>query len=212
METQQTKKPWYKREFIFGGIKDSDILLFTKHLSVALQAGLTLADGLDMLVSQASGRMKLVIEKIKRNVESGQSFHQTLEIFPKYFTPMYVNMIKTGEFTGTLESNLKQLADNLWKIAELKRKVKSAMVYPMLVFTAVIGLAFAVSIFVLPKIIPLFKTLDVKLPATTRALLFIADIADKHTAAISFGTIAAVVALSIFLTRDFIKPATHRLF
>lgn len=212
MEPVKTKKPWYKREFAFGGVKDSDILLFTKHISIALQAGLPIADALDMIESQAAGKMKQVIAAIKQNVESGQSFHQSLSAFPKYFTPMYVNMIKTGELAGTLEENLKQLADSLWKISELKQKVKSAMVYPMIIFIAVIGLAFSVSVFVLPKIIPLFKTLDVKLPVTTRALLFIADITERHTAAISFGSIAAVIGLTVLLTRKFIKPSLHSIF
>lgn len=205
------KTPWWKSSVEFGKVKDTDILLFTKHLALALKVGLTLVDGLEMLLAQSVGKMKKMIEEMIEMIKAGQPFHLALQRYPKIFSGAYVNLVKTGEYTGTLEENLERMAENLRKMYELKQKVKSAMVYPILIFIAVSGLAFAVSIFVLPKITPLFRTLNVPLPLTTRGLLAISDLFGKHGKIIGFGAIAAIVGLAFLLRRNFIKPFTHRL-
>ncbi len=209
-KTAKTKK-WWQGELSFGGVRDTDILLFTKHLSIALKTGLTIVDALDMLHDQAAGKMKKIIGEIKSTVCSGNPFHAALADQQKYFSPLYVSMVKTGELAGTLEGNLSHLADNLWKNHELKQKVKSAMMYPGLVFIAIVGLGFSISLFVLPKIIPLFKTLDVKLPITTRGLLFIANLFAAHGISISIGFIIFVIFLGWLLRQNFVKPITHRM-
>ena len=112
----------------------------TKHLAVALQSGMTLVEGLEILVSQAKGKMRSVMETVLATVQSGESFSGALGNFPKYFSALYVNMIRSGEAAGTLVDSLKRLTVNLQKQNELRKKIKSAMVYPMLVFVAVFGL------------------------------------------------------------------------
>ncbi len=208
---EQHKKKWWQGEISFGSVNDEDILLFTKHLSVALRAGLTIVDGLDMLYEQGTGKMKKILGEIKNTVNSGKPFYEALSAHGKYFSPLYVSMVKTGELTGNLENNLTHLAQNLWKNHELKQKIKSAMMYPSLVFIAVVGLGFSISIFVLPKILPLFKTLDVELPITTRGLIFIADLFATHGLSISIGFIAFVIFFGWLLKQNFVKPATHRI-
>lgn len=211
MEQNGKKKKWWQGEISIGGVNDADLLLFTKHLSIALKAGLTIVDALDMLYDQAAGKMKKIIGEIKDTVSSGKPFHEALGAHGQYFSPLYVSMVKTGELTGKLEENLSHLADNLWKNHELKQKVKSAMMYPSLVFIAIVGLGFAISFFVLPKIIPLFKTLNVKLPLTTRGLLFIADLFAAHGLSISIGFVIFVIFFRWLLKKDFVKPFTHRI-
>src|SRR3989338_7303366 len=132
MEQTENKK-WWQKNVSFGSVSDADILLFTKHLSVALKAGLTIVDALDMLYDQGTGKMKMILGEIMNTVSSGKPLYQALSAHGKYFSPLYVSMVKTGELTGNLEKNLIQLADNLWKNHELKQKVKSAMMYPTLV-------------------------------------------------------------------------------
>lgn len=194
-----------------GGVSDADILLFTKHLSVGLKAGLTIVDALEMLYDQGAGTMKKILGKVKDTVSSGKPFHEALAAYPKYFSPLYVSMVKTGELTGNLEDNLAHLADNLWKTHEIKQKVKSAMMYPSIVFIAIVGLGFAISIFVLPKILPLFKTMDVELPLPTKVLLFIANLFANYGLPIAVGFIAFVIFVAWLLRQNFVKPITHRI-
>jgi len=197
-------------EITFGGISDTDLLFFTRNLALSLKSGLTLFEALEMLCDQATGRLKNVLGKMLPKLQAGEPFYKALEEYPKYFSHLYINLVKTGELSGTLEKNLYYLADSLTKTRELKQKVKSALMYPTFILIAVLGLGFSIAIFVLPKIVPLFKTLNVELPASTRALLFIADVFSEHGIAIFTGTMAALIFLWWLLKQSFIKPLTHR--
>lgn len=193
-----------------GGIRDIDIMLFTKHLSVALKSGLALIEGLEMLGDQAKGKMKKMIMEVRNKVSGGNSFYASLHDFESHFSPIYLNMIHLGEQSGTLQENLERLALELKASISLQKKIRSALIYPIMVFIAVFGLGMSVAIFVLPKILPLFTTLDVELPVTTRALIFIANILENHGLSIFLGTFAFLAFLFWFLKRNFIKPITHR--
>lgn len=211
MEQKAKEKKWWQGDISIGGVSSTDILLFTKHLSVGLKAGLTIVDALDMLCEQATGAMRKMLLKIKDTVSSGKPFYEALAAHEKYFSPLYISMIKTGEITGNLEDNLAHLADNLWKNHELKQKIKSAMMYPIIVFVAIVGLGFAISIFVLPKILPLFKSMNVELPLATRVMLFVANLFAEHGLSISVGFIVFVIFIAWLLRQNFVKPVTHRI-
>ncbi len=207
---KKTKKNW-NIDIEIGGIKDVDILLFTKHLAITLKSGLTLVEGLEILEDQAKGKMKKVIKQILATVSSGRSFHEALIEQSKYFSSIYINMVKSGELSGTLEENLKKIAKQLAKSYALRKKIKSAMIYPIMIFIAVFGLGISVAIFVLPKILPLFKTLDVELPLSTRGLIYVAEVFDQHGLAIFLGLLIGSMFLFWFLRLNFVKPLTHRI-
>lgn len=205
------KKSIFQKELSIGGISDTAILLFTKHLAVTLKSGLTLVEGLDILQDQAKGKMKSVLDGLLSTIKSGKAFHEALEAYPKYFSPIYINMIRTGESSGTLYENLDRLVIDLNKASSLRKKIKSAMIYPMFVFVAVFGLGMSVALFVLPKILPLFKTLDVELPVTTRGLIWVAEVFEAHGLLLFLGTIFGSMFLLWLLKKNFIKPLTHRI-
>lgn len=206
------KKDLLKIEINIGGISDVDIMLFTKHLSVILRSGLTLIEALEMLAEQSKGKLKKIIGRITERVRAGDAFHQALSEHGKYFTQIYLNMVKSGEISGTLHENLERLSVELKKSLSLKKKVKSAMIYPMLVFVAVFGLGMLVALFVLPQIVPLFKSMDVELPLTTRGLIYIAEIFAKYGIKIAISFCAVVIFGTWLLRRNFIKPYTHAFF
>ena len=194
-----------------GGVSRGDILFLTRHLSIALKSGLTLVEALDMLRDEAESQvMQRLLSDMAETVQSGKPLNEALARYPKYFSPIYVNLVKTGELSGTLAENLQHLADELRKSEELRQKVKSAMMYPMLIFIAVLGLGFSVAWFILPKILPLFKSLNVELPITTRALIWMADLLDVHGTAILLSFAGGVVFFIWLLRRNFVKPITHR--
>jgi type IV pilus assembly protein PilC len=207
---QPPKTPWYKKSIVLGGISDNELLHFTKNLAVTLKSGLTLADGLDVLYDQAKGRLKTVLDDVLNTVRSGEQLHTALEKYPKYFTPIYINLVKTGEMAGTLEENLMHLAEQMKKTHELKAKVKSAMMYPLLILVAVLGLGMAVSFFVLPQILPLFESLEMELPLTTKILLFFARLFEDHGLMIALGTFGTIIGFFLAIRQEYIKPLWHR--
>ncbi len=209
MQTK-TKKSW-NINIDIGSVKVVDILLFTKHLAITLKSGLTLVEGLEILEEQAKGKMKRVIGQISETIQTGKTFHEALAEQSKYFSPIYINMVKSGELSGTLEENLRKITKQLGKSYALRKKIKSAMIYPTIIFVAVFGLGMSVAIFVLPKILPLFKTLDVELPITTRGLIFVAEVFEQHGLAIAIGLVVGFIFLFWFLKRDFVKPVTHKI-
>lgn len=194
-----------------GSISNEEIVLFTKHLAVTLKSGINIIDALDMLLDPNQVKMSSMITDIMEHIKAGQALHETLEKHKKYFSDIYINLVKTGELSGNLEDNLSYLTEQLQKSQELKKKVKSAMIYPAFVIAAVFGLGFSVAIFVLPKILPLFKSLNVELPITTRMLIFTAELFQSHGLLIFIASTFAVLFFSFLLRREFIKPLTHRL-
>ncbi len=196
-------------EISIGGISHTEVMLFTKHLAVAIKSGLTLQESLEMLEEDATGKLKKVLGEILEIISSGQTLSTALSNYPKYFSSIYINLVKTGEISGTLDANLAELAKELKKAHDMRQKVKSAMMYPMLVFIAVAGLGLSVATFVLPKILPLFETLDVELPLSTRALIFIAGIFENHGIWVFGGTVIGAIALTWLMKRKFMKPITH---
>lgn len=199
-------------ELDFSSVNASDILFMTKHLAIAIKNGLTLIEGLEMLQEQAtSKKFGRILGTILEILKTGNSFYDALAHYPKYFSAIYVNLVKTGELSGTLQENLFHLAEELKKSQDLKQKIKSAMMYPMIIFIAIMGLGFSVAVFVLPKIIPLFKTLNVELPLSTRGLIFIAEIFENHGLLIFVGGIAFVFLFFWLIRKNFVKPFTHRI-
>lgn len=205
------KKLNWNKEINIGSVKQLDILLFTKHLSVALESGLTLVEGLELLRDQAKGKMKTVINNIHESVYGGKTFHEALSVYSKYFSAIYINMVKSGELSGTLQENLARLSDQLNKKIKIKKKIKSAMLYPMFILIAIFGLGMSVAIFVLPKILPLFRILDIELPLTTRGLMYVAELFEKHGIVIFIATIFGITFLIWFFRANFMKPISHRI-
>lgn len=195
-----------------GGVSHEEILFFTKHLSITIKSGLTLFEGIDMLYDQATGKMQKILEGIRKQLQAGMPFYEILQEYPKYFSQLYINLVRIGEVSGTLEENLSRLVEELKKSYELRQKIKSAMMYPILIFIAVVGLAFSVSIFVLPKIVPLFKTLNVELPITTRGLIYIAELFSSHGVLVTALTAGFIFFVTWLVRRDFMKPILHALF
>jgi len=200
-----------KLEIDLSRIKEVDILLFTKQLSITLQSGLTLPESLRILAEQAKGRMKKMLQSIVDTVESGAAFSDAIQKYPKHFSVLYINTVKAGEVSGALPVNLLRLALQLKKKIELQKKVKSALIYPGIIFIAVFIMGFVVALFVLPKIIPLFESLDVELPLTTKILIWVAEFSRDH------GLLSAIAFIltgnfSFWLFRqEFVKPFTHKM-
>ncbi len=203
------KTNWKNKEIVIGGVSTKDRLILVRQLYAGIRAGYGVADSLDLAREQAKGRLKQVLESISENVRKGSYLYESFALYPKYFSPLFVNLIKTGELSGSLEESLGRLFTIMDKEREFKLKVRSAMTYPTFVLIAVVGLGLSVAIFILPNLLPLFRSLDIDLPVSTQVLLFFAELFENYGRQVFWGFIFTVIALVWVAHRKFSRPVTH---
>ncbi len=161
-------------------VKSKDMVIFTRQLSTMINAGVPLVRALATLEQQTSNMtFKKEIRGISKDIESGQSFGDSLAKYPKTFSSIYINMVRAGEVGGILDEILKKLATQQEKDAAIKHKLKSAMSYPAVLAGIMVIAFFALTLFVLPGIGTMIKDLageDTQLPVYTRAMLGFSDL------------------------------------
>lgn len=157
-------------------VKTAELLVFTRQLSTIVSAGLPLLQGLDILADQTDDpNFGAVIDAIAQEVESGETFSDALRKFPKAFPDLYVSMVRSGEASGDLDGVLLQLADYLEASEELKRRIKSAMTYPVVAFGMIILIAGGLIVFVVPQFAEIFGSFGRDLPAPTQILIMVSN-------------------------------------
>jgi len=160
--------------FLHFSIKDQ--VYFAKRLSFLIHANVPVLDSLRILQKQTKSRIrKDMFENIIDDVSNGQSLARSLGKFKKVFGGFAINIIKTGEASGSLDESLNYLADELEKKHRLRRKVFGALIYPALIIVATLGVVGMLTIYVFPKILPIFASLSFELPVTTKILIWITD-------------------------------------
>jgi len=195
----------------FDRIPFLDKYFFAKHLSLMIKAGLTLHESVAIIQEQSrSKKFKKILDNVLKNIESGRSLAISLSRHPRVFDKFYINIIKVGEESGTLGENLEYLALQLEKSNELRNKVKAAMIYPLIILSALILLTIGVIFFVLPKIIPLFKTLVIELPLATKVLIRFTEITQSYGFYVLIGVIVSGVILFLLFRTRLIKTLIHR--
>lgn len=198
------------KEISFGGVSLMEKTLFIKHLGTMVKSGINLNEALEVIASQTtSGRFKKIIFNILEQIKTGQTLAKSLARYPKVFDPLFINIIKVGEESGTLEGNLAYLASELEDRIELQRNIKAAAFYPAIVLTATFGLGLVLAYFVLPKITRLFQSLNFDLPLSTRILLKTAQLVENYNTWILLGFILFVILFKLLISQKFVKPLWH---
>lgn len=161
---------------LFSKVSASDKILLTRNLSSMIAAGMDILEAIEILYDDAE---KPILKKIfsiaKFNLEKGQTLSSVFEKFPKQFSSVFINAIKSGEESGTLEQSLKYLSIQLKKENDLIKKVKSALAYPALLLMASLSIVTVLIVFVLPRITKVFAQSGIELPLPTRILMNISD-------------------------------------
>jgi type IV pilus assembly protein PilC len=178
---------------IFTHVALQDKINFARHLSLVIKAGLPANKGLQIIQSQTeSPILREVIESLMTDVNNGKSLADGLERYESLFGGFFVNIVRVGESSGTLSKNLLYLADELKRSKELEGKVRSAMIYPLVILVATIGVASFLTFYVFPKLIPVFASLNVKLPITTQIMLAILSFM-QHYGLYALGAIIVIL-------------------
>lgn len=186
----------------FDRIPIQDRINFARHLALVIKAGLPTFEGLKIISQQTESKLlqKVILELID-DVSSGKFLADGLQKYEYLFGSFFINVVRVGESSGTLAKNLIYLAEELRRSKELQGKVKSAMVYPMVILCATIAVSGFLTFFIFPKLIPVFGSLNVQLPITTRILLSSLNFLKQFGIYLLVGIIAAIIGLRI-LIRD----------
>lgn len=159
-------------EKIFGGVKLSELIIFTRNLSGMLKAGLPLARALSVVEKQTKNNVfKKILSDLQNEINSGGTFSSGLSKYPKVFSKLFVSMVRAGEESGNLSNALLEVGMNLNKSYTLTKKVKGAMIYPGVILGAMVIIGILLFAFVVPTLAKTFVELGVKLPATTRFII-----------------------------------------
>ena len=188
-----------------------DILFFTKHLSVMLKSGIPLSESIAILKDQTKNiTFKSILSQIQSNIENGQTLESSLAKHSQVFSSLYISLIGIGEKSGNLENNLEYLAQQLKKSYDFNKKIQGATLYPKLILAATVIMGMFISLFVLPQLVNLFNSLEVKLPLSTKILLFAAGIMKNFGVIIVAAFIGIGVMVSFILRTPSVKPKWHK--
>ncbi len=150
----------------------SDIVIMTRQLATMVEAGLVLSEALDILQDQQPNKtFKEVLGAVSRDIKSGLDLASSLKKHPTVFPPLYCNLVKAGEQSGKLDSTLSQMAVNLERDREFRSKIRSAMIYPVIVLVMMAVVMAVMMFFVIPRLTSLYSQSSIDLPLPTKILI-----------------------------------------
>ena len=174
VSVDEVKQTLGKKEIhIFGSrVQAADVNIFTRQFATMINAGLPLIKCLSILSQQTeSSTLADIITDCQREVEAGRSLSEALAKHPEAFSNLYVSMVRAGELGGMLDDVLLRVADQLERETEIRRKVKSAMTYPIAILGLSLVILTGMIVFVVPKFTEMFKTMGGELPTFTKVLV-----------------------------------------
>ena len=184
-----------------GKIKTKVLTQFTRQLATLVNAGLPLMRGIEVLKRQMKdSQMREALDGISENIQSGGTFSEALNAYPKIFDNLYVNMVKAGEAGGVLEVVLGRLAEFAEKSEKIKNKVKGAMIYPIVVLVAAVGITAFLLVMVIPKFKQVFDDMlgGAELPAITQFVMDASEWVQHNGLTIAVAVVALVVLKKVF--------------
>jgi len=183
-------------KFLQGKIKTQVLTQFTRQLATLVNAGLPLMRGIDVLKRQMKDPQMLeALEGIAENIAAGGTFSEALTLYPKIFDNLYINMVKAGEAGGVLEVVLGRLAEFAEKSEKIKNKVKGAMIYPIVVLFAAVGITAFLLVAVIPKFKQVFNDMlgGAALPAIAEAVIQMSEWVQHNGLTLAAAVVAVVV-------------------
>jgi len=184
-------------------VKETDLVLFTRQLATMIEAGISLVQGLTALYDQSDPKrqknLRHVVSDVTTRVQGGETFNEAIAKHPRVFNRLYVSMVKAGETGGLLAEILDRLAGFLEASARLRKKVKSAMTYPVIV----ICIALLITTFLIVRVVPIFgeifKDFGAKLPAPTQFLIDVSDFVRGEWYFLLVGIASIIFGIRTFL-------------
>jgi len=186
----------------YGRVKLSDLAIFARQFSTMLDAGVSLIRCLDVLQAQTNNaRLRKILMDLSARVESGESLSRSMARHPKAFSQLIIGLIRAGEVGGVLEESLQRIAGFLEKDVELRRKIRSALTYPVIVLLAAIGIVIFLVSWLVPQFAQLFKELGIEnLPAPTQFLVDLSALFTQRWYVVIIAVVAILIAYKLFVS------------
>lgn len=197
--------PYYKvnileRVKIFDRVAPKDIVLFSRQLATLINAKVPIVQSLNILQTQISSRkLRSVISELSQHIESGESLSSSLARYPKVFSNLYVNLVRAGELSGTMDESLSYLANQLEKDYDLRGKVIGALTYPLFILSALVVVGVLMFIYVLPPLVGVLQQSSVELPFTTKILIATTNALQHYWWAIIIIVVGSSVGLRFYI-------------
>lgn len=188
-------------------IKEEDLVLFCRQLATLLGAGVTILKSLEIILKQiGSVKFYSVIRNMIKDMEAGLSLHEAMAKHSSVFSDLWVNLVESGEASGNLAVVLNRLASYLERNAEFKKKIISALMYPVILLCAGMGALFFLTVKIIPTFAELFKGFNLELPLLTQIIVSISDFLRKFIL-----PIIVILIVINFMIRAYIKTKSGRL-
>jgi len=190
-----------------GRVKMKDVAVFSRQFATMINSGLSLIRSLAILADQTENEeLARVIGEVRLDVEKGVSLSAAIAKHPKVFSRLYIAMVRSGEIGGVLDAVLMRLADTIEKQVELRRKIRSAMTYPIVALSICILIATAMLLFIVPQFKAIYADLGGQLPLPTRILISASDMLKKW-----FPVFIVLGGVGVYLFRRWIKTENGRM-
>lgn len=175
----------------------SELVIITRQLATMISSGLVLSEALDILEEQQTNKtLKKALADISQDVKGGLTLAQALGKYPNIFPHLYVNLVKSGEASGKLDSVLLQMADGLEKDREFQSKIKGAMIYPVLVLSMMVVVIIIMMVFVIPKLVNLYTQSTIELPLPTKILIGMSTVFTHYWWALVIVIVGVVIGVN----------------
>lgn len=186
---------------VIGGISPKEVWQFVNKLSSFLSSGIDLKTAFSIITRQISNpKLAKIIAETRENIDHGLTISESLRAHSKYFDPLVISLIEVGEKTGTLPRVVSDLEKTLLENIEIKAKIKSALIYPVILIFLSIAMAVFMLTFILPKITGVFEKNGVEVPALTRFMMDLSDFLITNWMPLTGGFLMFVVAFLYFRT------------
>jgi type IV pilus assembly protein PilC len=201
--TKARKKGLASRQIYIGkAINATDKIFLAKHLALMLKVGTDLFRALDILITDTEkAPLRSLLKEIRSTLEKGQPFYVTFARYPKYFSPVFVNLVKAGEASGSLDTAFDNLSDILAEQEDLKRKIRAALIYPVLLLIGSFLIMTFLVTFALPKIAEVFMQGGMEVPTFSRTVFAIGLFLGDYVILIFGSFFILIIFLFYFFTR-----------
>jgi type IV pilus assembly protein PilC len=180
-------------------VKQSELILFTTQLSVMLDSGVVLSDALDAITEQAQdGTFKAVIINVAKSVKGGESFSKALRAYPRVFNSMFISMVKASEASGKMPEMLSVLSGYLNFEADIRKRIKGALTYPIIMALMAVAATGTLMFFVLPRFMRIYEAKGAALPKITQVLVGFSKLIGNFQVMTTFVTVAIVAGYAIY--------------
>jgi type IV pilus assembly protein PilC len=186
----------------YGRVKLTDLAIFARQFSTMLDAGVSLIRCLDVLQAQTNNaRLRKILMDLSARVESGESLSRSMARHPKAFSQLIIGLIRAGEVGGVLEESLQRIAAFLEKDVQLRRKIRTALTYPVIVLLVAIGIVIFLVSWLVPQFAQLFKELGIEeLPAPTQFLVDLSALFTQRWYVVIIAVVAILIAYKLFVS------------